>query len=96
MSDEFSYTFRRHSIVLTRDHEDANWYIRVRGPDGLHKYDGYWRDSAGKPLRDALHEAKVGAQLIRPAHQMDPEAARTAGVKTCEPTGTGGIKGIAK
>lgn len=76
VGDEFSYTFKRHSIVLTRDREDANWYIRVRGPDGLHKYDGYWRDSAGKPLKDALYEAKVGAMLIRQSPQMDPATAR--------------------
>lgn len=63
MADEFSYTFRRHSIVLTRDAEDRNWYIRVRGPDGLHVYDGYWRDSVGKTLKEALAEAKHGAQL---------------------------------
>lgn len=87
MPDEFGYTFKRHSIVLTRDHDGANWYIRVRGPDGLHKYDGYWRDSAGKPLKDALHEAKVGAMLIPAPKQMDPEAARNAGV---QPSDRGG------
>lgn len=81
MPDEFSYTFRRHSIVLTRDREDANWYIRVRGPDGLHVYDGYWRDSVGKPLKAALHEAKVGAGLIPQPASMDQEAQCNAGVQ---------------
>jgi predicted RNase H-like HicB family nuclease len=66
MSDEFNYTFKRHDIALTRDREDANWYIRVRGPDGLHKYDGYWRESAGKTLKEALQEAKEGALLVSP------------------------------
>lgn len=85
MADEFSYTFRRHDIVLTRDAEDRNWYIRVRGPDGLHVYDGYWRDSVGKPLKDAIYEAKMGAGLIPPSPSMDPQRKReqdaTAGVK---------------
>jgi hypothetical protein len=80
-TEEFSYTFRRHSIVLTRENENRNWYIRVRGPDGLHVYDGYWRESAGKTLKEALYEAKVGAQLIRAAPPMDPEAARPAAVE---------------
>jgi hypothetical protein len=51
----------------------------------LHKYDGYWRDSAGKPLKEALYEAKVGAELIRPAPSMDAEAARAHGVPACQP-----------
>ena len=63
MADEFSYTFRRHSIELTREHEDRNWYIRVRAPSGLYAYDGYWLNSAGKSLKEALQEAKQGAML---------------------------------
>lgn len=75
MSDEFGYTFKRHSIVLIRDREGSPWYIRVRGPDGRYKYDGYWRDSAGKPLKDALYEAKVGAMLLKPPPTMGHAAA---------------------
>jgi predicted RNase H-like HicB family nuclease len=66
MADEFSYTFRRHSIELTREREDRNWYIRVRAPSGLHAYDGYWLDSAGKSLKEALQRAKEGAMLVKP------------------------------
>jgi predicted RNase H-like HicB family nuclease len=70
--DEFSYTFRRHSIVLTREDEDRNWYIVVTAPSGLKCYDGWWRDSAGKPLKDALQEAKEGAMLVKPVSGKEP------------------------
>lgn len=71
MADEFSYTFRRHSIELTRDAEDRNWYIVVTAPSGLKCYDGYWLNSAGRSLKDALYEAKRGAMLIQPPSVSD-------------------------
>ncbi len=77
MPGEFSYTFRQHSIVLTRDEPNSNWYIRVRAPNGCYAYDGWWRDSAGRPLKDALYQAKVGAGLIPPSPPMTPSAGRT-------------------
>jgi hypothetical protein len=93
MSDEFSYTFKRHSIVLTRnDGPLGNWYIRVTAPDGCYVYDGWWADSAGKPLKDALYEAKVGAMLLPKPPLMDPLRAReiagsaaSDGVQTPDP-----------
>jgi predicted RNase H-like HicB family nuclease len=65
VSDEFSYTFRKHSIVLSREDTDRNWYIVVTAPSGLKCYDGWWRDSVGKTLKQALQEAKEGAMLLR-------------------------------
>lgn len=70
--DTWYIGFKGHDIMLQRDGNDKNWYIRVRGADGLYKYDGYWRDSVGKSAKEALHEAKVGAMLIRPAAGAPP------------------------
>lgn len=43
-----------------------NWYIRVRAPSGLYAYDGYWLNSQGKALDDAITEACTGACLWTP------------------------------
>ena len=70
--------FKGHDITIQRDSDDKNWYIRVRGPDGLHKYDGYWSESVGKTAKEALYEAKVGAMLIPKSPSMDPFHSRVA------------------
>lgn len=61
--EEHNFTYRRHSITLTKDAPDRNWYIVVRAPSGLMCYDGWWHESAGKTWREALEEAKRGACL---------------------------------
>ena len=61
--EEHNFTFRRHSITLTKDAPDRNWYIVVRDPSGRMCYDGWWHESAGKTWREALEEAKRGACL---------------------------------
>jgi predicted RNase H-like HicB family nuclease len=57
--------FKNHDITIQRDGDDTNWYIRVRAPNGLYAYDGYWLNSAGKSAKEALQEAKEGALLVR-------------------------------
>jgi predicted RNase H-like HicB family nuclease len=66
MPDEFSYTFRNHNILLTRDEVDRNWYVQVIAPTGCYACDGYWLNSAGKTLKEALQYAKEGAMLVKP------------------------------
>jgi len=61
--EEHNCTFRRHSITLTKDAPDCNWYIVVRDPSGRMCYDGWWHESTGKTWREALEEAKRGACL---------------------------------
>jgi hypothetical protein len=63
---EFQGRYKQHDIDLMRDGWCSNWYIRVRAPSGLYAYDGYWRDSQGKSLDDAIAEACTGACLWTP------------------------------
>ena len=62
----FNGRYKQHDLELTRVGGDRNWYIRVRAPSGLYAYDGYWRDSQGKSLDDAITEACTGACLWTP------------------------------
>ncbi len=63
---EFQGRYKQHDLDLMRDGWNSNWYIRVRAPSGLYAYDGYWRDSQGKSLDDAITEACTGACLWTP------------------------------
>lgn len=62
----FQGRYKQHDIDLMRSDWNACWYIRVRAPDGCYAYDGYWRDSEGKSLDDAITEACHGAGLWTP------------------------------
>lgn len=56
--------FKGHGIYIERDHPSVNWYIIVKAPDGCNAYDGWWLDSEGKPVDDAVKEALRGAMLL--------------------------------
>ncbi|WP_234775230.1 hypothetical protein [Paraburkholderia tropica] len=53
-----------HICAERHDDRDGRWYIEVHGPGGCYLYDGWWRNSEGKPVEDAVAEAFRGAQLI--------------------------------
>ena len=89
MADEFSYTFKRCWIALAREDVDTDWYIRVRAPDGGLLYDGWWRDSAGKTLKEALYEAKAGSLLLPKRPSMDPERTRATSPNDQQENGNG-------
>lgn len=59
-------TYNRHDIHVWRDDPGEDWYIQVRDQTGMMGYDGYWKDSADKPIREALTEAARGAGLWPP------------------------------
>lgn len=40
-----------------------DWYIQVVAPDGCYAYDGWWKDSSAKPIREVVAEAFHGARL---------------------------------
>jgi hypothetical protein len=63
---EFQGRYKQHDLDLMRDGWHSNWYIRVCAPSGLYAYDGYWRESQGKSLDDAITEACTGACLWTP------------------------------
>ena len=63
----FNGRYKQHDIEIVRVGSIRNWYIRVRAPNGLHAYDGYWSDSAQKSLDDAIAEACIGACLWEPS-----------------------------
>jgi hypothetical protein len=69
---EFQGRYKQHDLDLMRDGWDSNWYIRVRAPNGLCAYDGYWRDSQGKSLDEAIAEACTGACLWTPNVGVQP------------------------
>lgn len=54
--------YRKHDIHLNRK-PGRNWYIQVIAPDGQYAYDGFWRDSEGKSIKEAALEALNGACL---------------------------------
>lgn len=64
--DTFNGRYKQHDIEIVRVGSNRNWYIRVRAPNGLHAYDGYWPDSAHRSLDDAITEACTGACLWTP------------------------------
>ena len=55
--------YKDHEIHISRESKKANWYIWVYSPSGALAYDGYWRDSAGKTIRQAIAEAIRGAEI---------------------------------
>ena len=61
---EFFGRFKSHEIDIERDSYDANWYIRVRHPDGCYVYDGWWQESRCHSLDDAILEACKGSCLV--------------------------------
>lgn len=64
----FHGTYRRHTIELDRKSRREEWYVRVWGEDGIYAADGYWRDSHGKTIREAILHALEGSLLWkRPA-----------------------------
>jgi hypothetical protein len=52
-----------HLIQVARESVADDWYIIVTAPCGRLAYDGWWRDSAGKLVREAIAEAKRGAMI---------------------------------
>jgi hypothetical protein len=54
-------TYKDHKIHLSRESKKHQWYIWVYAPDGTLAYDGWWRNSEGKPIREAVAEAIRGA-----------------------------------
>lgn len=63
--NEAVFTFRQHYFNLSRNRGE-DWSIEVTGPDDLHSYDGYWRDSARKTVKSAIVEACKGSLLEPP------------------------------
>lgn len=57
-------TINDHTIEIRRDSEEEDWYITVTAPCGMHDYDGWWTDSAGKTIEQALAEAVHGSCLF--------------------------------
>lgn len=63
---EFQGRYKGFDLDLMRDGPFSRWYIRVRDPRGCYAYDGWWADSGGKSLDDAIAEALRGACLWTP------------------------------
>lgn len=57
-------TFKGHMLHISRENRRELWYIWVYAPCGSLAYDGYWRDSVGKTIREATLEAIRGAMII--------------------------------
>ncbi|MDA8485108.1 hypothetical protein NNO07_18740 [Pseudomonas resinovorans] len=57
-------TINDHIIDISRESEEANWYIVVTAPCGMRDYDGWWADSADKTIEEALAEAVNGSCLF--------------------------------
>lgn len=64
---EFQGRYKGFDLDLMRDGPLSHWYIRVRDPRGCYAYDGWWADSGGKSLDDAIAEALRGACLWTPS-----------------------------
>ena len=63
---EFQGRYKGFDLDLMRDGPFSRWYIRVRDPRGCYAYDGWWADSGGKSLDEAIVEALRGACLWTP------------------------------
>lgn len=61
----YTGTYKNHLINFSRENRNSDWYIWVYCPDGRLAYDGYWRDSAGKTIRQATLEALRGAMIVQ-------------------------------
>ena len=64
--DAFQGRYKQHDFDLLRSGSSGNWYIRVRAPSGLYAYDGYWLNSSGRSVDEAVSEACIGACLWTP------------------------------
>ena len=62
--DELFGTINDHSISIHREGPHDDWYITVTDPTGIHCYDGWWDNSAGKTIQQALNEAIDGSYLL--------------------------------
>lgn len=67
---EFQGRYKGFDLDLMRDGPFSRWYIRVRDPRGCYAYDGWWADSGGKSLDDAIAEALRGACLWTPNSEV--------------------------
>lgn len=64
--------FRDRNFTIFRDDTDE-WYILVWDEEsGMADYDGWWPDSQGKSMRDAMREACRGS-LVEPPKRWPPE-----------------------
>ena len=61
---DFQGRYKQHDLDMMRTDFCSCWYIRVCAPSGMYAYDGYWRDSQGKSMDDAITEACTGAGLL--------------------------------
>lgn len=59
----FQGRYKDHDIDLWREAHGKNWYIQVFAPSGRRACDGYWLNSSGKSIDEAIEEACVGACL---------------------------------
>lgn len=66
-------TINEHTIDIRRESEDQDWYIEVTAPNGMRDYDGWWSDSADKPIEEALAEAVRGSCLFELAEEDEEE-----------------------
>lgn len=64
--DAFQGRYKQHDLDLLRSGDRADWYIRVRHPSGCYVYDGWWPESWGRNVDDAVAEACRGAGLWTP------------------------------
>lgn len=71
-TNEFQGRYKGHDLDLMRDGRFSRWYIRVRDPRGCYAYDGWWAESAGKSLDEAIEEALKGACLWTPNAGANP------------------------
>lgn len=62
--------YEDHQIHISRQNKKSDWYIWVYAPSGALGYDGYWRDSAGKTIREAVAEAIRREQI---SHTGEPK-----------------------
>ncbi len=60
---ECSARYKDCDINVSRPADDRNWYIRVTDAGGYGLYNGYWSDSVGNTMDEALQEACRGSLL---------------------------------
>lgn len=68
---EFSKTYRKYFIQVSRDRKSEDWYIIVQAPSGSYLYDGWWPESAYKPKEEAFQEALYGSCLKKRPKSAD-------------------------
>lgn len=70
--EQHTFEYRRHLIQVEREEDYENWYIRVVSPQGIKCYDGWWKNSADKTVKEAVAEAKRGACLVKAVSESPP------------------------